>query len=72
MRRSHDDPAVQEAVSVIRGAAEAAGVVPGIVCPNGTIARRYVLAGFRMVDAVVDLSLLLDGAEAELRIAQGG
>jgi 4-hydroxy-2-oxoheptanedioate aldolase len=68
---THEDTKVQEAVAVIREAALEAGIVAGMVCTGGTIARRYVLAGFRMVVAAVDLTLLLDGVEAELRAAEG-
>jgi 4-hydroxy-2-oxoheptanedioate aldolase len=69
---THDDATVREAVAVIRSEAEAAGIVAGMVCPNGTIARRYVALGFRMVVAAIDLSLLAAGTDAELRNAQGG
>ncbi len=68
---THDDATVAEAIEVIRAAAEAAGVGAGMVCPNGTIARRYVAAGFRMVVAAVDMALLADGTDAELRLARG-
>ena len=69
---THDDATVREAIAVIRGEAEAAGIVAGMVCANGTIARPYVAGGFRMVVAAIDMTLLADGTDAELRIAERG
>ena len=68
---THEDGQVQEAITAIQAAAVDAGIVAGIVCPDGTVARPYVVAGFRMVVVAIDFGLLSAGAAAQLEAAQG-
>lgn len=66
---AHRDETVYAAITRVREAAAEAGIVAGIVTGSGTIARRYLDDGFRMVCIATDVSLLLDGIARELEAA---
>ena len=58
------------AVSRVREACTAAGIVPGIHCYNGAMAKQRSAEGFRMVTVCADASLLTLGGGTELAAAR--
>lgn len=61
----------EEATAEVLAACNRAGIVAGIITPNGEGARRRVEQGFRLVGVTSDLSLILEGGIAELARARG-
>lgn len=68
---AHQHETVQGAIATIRAAATDAGIITGIVCGSGQIARPYIEAGLRMVCIATDVGLLLGGLAAEVQAASG-
>jgi 4-hydroxy-2-oxoheptanedioate aldolase len=58
------------AVEAIRAACAAHGVVAGMHCATGDVARDFAAAGFRLVTAAMDFTVLGAGAARELRAAR--
>ena len=69
---SIDAPEFVSALEQIRVACLAHGVVAGIHCYDGAIARHTVEQGFGMVTVAVDLRLLRSALTAELDFARDG
>jgi len=61
----------ETAIDQVRESCQRHNVIPGIHCANGTIARRYLEQGFRMLTVASDLALLQLGGRAELAAARG-
>lgn len=61
-----------EAVSRIREACHRHGIVCGIHCGSGEWAREHAEAGFDMVTAATDATMLKEAARRELEVARGG
>jgi 4-hydroxy-2-oxoheptanedioate aldolase len=59
------------AVATIRRACDAHGIAAGIYVGEGVAARRYLDAGFRIVTASIDYTLIEAGSAADLRAARG-
>jgi len=68
---AHETDVVTDAIARIREATTDAGHIAGIVCPDGTLARRYADDGFRMISVATDLTVLMGGVERELAAAMG-
>ena len=59
------------AVETVRQACERNGIVAGMNCPTGEIARGYVEAGFRMVTVTADADMIPRDGMRELAAAKG-
>jgi 4-hydroxy-2-oxoheptanedioate aldolase len=59
------------AVETIRKACDRHGIVAGMNCSSGEIARGYVDAGFRMVTVTVDADMIPRDGMRELAVAKG-
>lgn len=59
-----------QAVQNVRTACDAAGIVSGIHCYNGAMARQRAAEGFRMVTVCADAGLLRLGGAIELAEAR--
>jgi 4-hydroxy-2-oxoheptanedioate aldolase len=64
--RAHAD-----AVERVRVACDRAGIVAGINCANGELARGYVEQGFRMVTVTADADMIPRDGMRELAAAKG-
>ncbi len=64
-------PEVERAIDTIRAAAEKAGKIPGIYCSDVARARAMAKRGFRFITIGNDLSLLRDGAAAQVKAVKG-
>jgi 4-hydroxy-2-oxoheptanedioate aldolase len=62
----------EAATAEILAACGRAGIVAGIITPNGTAARARIEQGFRLLALTSDLSLLIEGGARELAAAKGG
>jgi 4-hydroxy-2-oxoheptanedioate aldolase len=60
-----------DAVARILAACQRAGIVAGMNCPNGDIARGYVEQGFRMVTVTADADMIPRDGMRELAAAKG-
>lgn len=70
--RSADEEARHaEALETIRRACEAHGIASGLYVGEGERARRYLDAGFRIVTASIDYSLIEAGSHRDLDAAHG-
>jgi 4-hydroxy-2-oxoheptanedioate aldolase len=58
-------------VEAILAACLRRGVVPGIHCGSAATARRWLEAGFRMVNVASDAVFLRQGAAAALKAVSG-
>ena len=47
-----------------------AGIVAGIITPNGTVAAERIRQGFRLIGVTSDISLIADGGAEQLAIAR--
>jgi 4-hydroxy-2-oxoheptanedioate aldolase len=65
-------PALREAVTAIRQAAQAAGVIPGFHAGNGKAAAELAAEGYRLLTLGVDRGLLAMTARDDLKAAKGG
>jgi 4-hydroxy-2-oxoheptanedioate aldolase len=71
-RRSPDDETIHAtAVEAIRAASDRHGIAAGIYVGEGVAARRYLDAGFRIVTASIDYSLVEEGSRRDLAAARG-
>jgi 4-hydroxy-2-oxoheptanedioate aldolase len=71
-QRSVDDETTHAtAVESIRLACAAHGIASGIYVGEGEAARRYLDAGFRIVTASIDYSLIEAGSQRDLAAARG-
>jgi 4-hydroxy-2-oxoheptanedioate aldolase len=59
------------AIETVRRACDRHGIVAGMHCANGTLARGYVEAGFRMVTVTTDADMVPRDGMRELAIAKG-
>ncbi|TDT14541.1 4-hydroxy-2-oxoheptanedioate aldolase [Ilumatobacter fluminis] len=65
----HDDPTHESSIQRIRKACESAGIVAGIHCADGDMARRRLAQGFRMVTVANDAKSIGAAVAAELAAA---
>jgi len=63
---------VVEGIDAILAASEKHGIMPGVYCVAGTVARRWFDKGFRFVAIGSDVRFLITGAQAEIKAARGG
>jgi len=71
-RRTPEQAAAHAAaVESIRQACDRHGIVAGMNCPNGEIARGYVEQGFRMVTVTADADMIPRDGMRELAAAKG-
>jgi 4-hydroxy-2-oxoheptanedioate aldolase len=70
-RAEHDDPAVVQAVTLIREMASERGLIAGIFCSNGPAAAQRVAEGFHFVTPGNDAALLRGAMAAAVRTARG-
>jgi 4-hydroxy-2-oxoheptanedioate aldolase len=63
---------VVDAIDAIQAAAEKNGVIAGVYCAAGAVAKRWFDRGFRFVAIGSDTRFLASGAEAEIKVARGG
>ena len=72
-RRSPEQAARHaEAIETVRKACDRHGIVAGMHCANGDLARGYVEAGFRMVTVTTDADMIPRDGMRELAVAKGG
>lgn len=64
------DPELLEHIDAIRGAANAAGLIPGVHAPDPPRAAEMASRGFRLISCAVDTDLLGRGAADALRTAR--
>lgn len=65
-----EDKRFLDAVATIKKACDAAGIVVGLHCQNGTVAGAYAKAGYRMVTVATDIDLIKAGARREIEAAR--
>ncbi len=71
-RRTPEQAAAHAAaVEKVRLACDRAGIVAGMNCSHGELARGYVEQGFRMVTVTVDADMIPRDGMRELGIAKG-
>jgi 4-hydroxy-2-oxoheptanedioate aldolase len=71
-RRTADQAkAHADAVERVRRACDKSGIVAGMNCSEGALARGYVEQGFRMVTVTVDADMIPRDGMRELAIAKG-
>ncbi len=63
-------PKVVEAVATILEAANRHGIIPGIHCGSGGMAKEYLAAGWRLVTILNDARLMVAGASAAIAEAR--
>ena len=63
---------VVEAIDAILAAAEKNGVIAGVYCAAGAVAKRWFARGFRFVAIGSDTRFLASAAQAEIKAARGG
>ena len=63
---------VVDAIDANLAAAEKAGVIAGVYCASGAVAKRWFERGFRFVAIGSDTRFLASAAQAEIKAARGG
>ena len=63
---------VVDAIDAILAAADKNGVIAGVYCAAGAVARRWFERGFRFVAIGSDTRFLVSAARAEIKAARGG
>lgn len=66
------EPEIVAAIAMIAEKAIRHGIIPGIACPSGEVARRRIEQGFRFVTPGNQASLLAAAARAAVLEAKGG
>ena len=63
-----DAPEVNAAIDKICAAAKKAGKIPGIYCRNAEVGLSMAKRGFRFISVVTDVSLVREGAAAQMKV----
>jgi 4-hydroxy-2-oxoheptanedioate aldolase len=71
LRSADEEGTHASAVEAIRVACDRAGIAAGIYVGDGVAARRYIEAGFRIVTASIDYTVLETGSRRDLAAARG-